>query len=189
MHIALPEHSGLVLYNLCTFLYGTHQAAVAITHGLQQAERHPLQIRWQHVYISVGIQFLAHLPLLEPSKDYVLSHSLQAIYIGICVRRSTSDDKLLPFQPFWSPILDIQVCLYEVMNPLLWDEPAQKEQIVVLPQPPLFRNLLCLYGFWPFHPIGYEHCPPAIGLPEVILDVPAQHDNLIRMSHGTPLAS
>ena len=170
----------MVFHHFCTLRDIRHHAAVPVAHGLQQAQRHPLQIGRQHIEISVAVQLVQQLSLDKTGKyDPVVSlgQRFQLPDIFYRIRRASGDDQLL-IRP------DLPVCLDQIADPLLLREPRQKEDIVSAVQAVPFTDQMRLRMFRTGHPVGDEPGLPSVGIPEIILDPPAQDDDLVRELYG-----
>lgn len=158
-------------------------AAAAVCHGLQQAHGHALHVGRENVCIAVGVKLLQGLTVYEAGEEdagVALRRLAQRRLVLGCVRTAAGDDEALVSIEFLEGF-------DQKLGALLWDEPAQIQQIGTLNEaPPLFYLVdrprgLCL------DTVGDERRAAAEGVLKVGLSGLGQHDEAVGLGGRGPL--
>ena len=155
-------------------------AAAPVCHGLQQAHGHALHVGGQHVGIAVGVQLLKGLAADETGEKNarvaLRSHAQRGLVLG-GVRTTAGDDE---------PLVRIELLegLDQELGPLLWDEPAQIQQVGARIEPPLLLYLVDRHRPLRLDTVGDERRRAAIDVLKVGLGRFGQDDEAVGLGCG-----
>ena len=180
VHVAFAEGDAVVVDDVGAFLDVGGDDAVAVAHGFQQAEGHPLEVAGQDEEAGVAVELFPQLTVYKAGEDdpFVAADLLfQLVHVPVGVGGAACDDQLFVGVQLFEGIHQIVAALFR-------HHPAQIEDVGVLFEAVLFPDDVGGDRGRGVDAVGDIVGGAAIGVQKVFLGAVVEHDDLM----GAPRA-